>query len=151
MLLKELFKKELPFVKKEHPVIDEYSFETSSGQHITMKLYKVSDFRQAGVDMTDSGIGFDFKNDSENGTEEITGTGDAVEIFSTVINILRKEINKRKPNLIGFGAHEKSRQKLYDRIIKRMSKEFPEYSLIENPPVKFSLGNSKYYLLQKNK
>jgi hypothetical protein len=31
-----------------------------------------------------------------------------------------------------------------------MNKEFPEYSLIENPPTTFALGNSKYYLLKRN-
>lgn len=149
MLLTELFDKPTNYNQTESSNFkDSYKFETKSGQKIEMNVYKPETFRQAGIDLEEGGLGFDFKNMSEGGTEEITGTGDEIEIFSTVLDIIKKSIKKHDPTLIAFGAHEKSRQSLYDKMIKFMQRKF-NYKLLDNAPVMFPLGNSKYYVLRK--
>jgi len=61
----------------------------------------------------------------EGGLEKgITGTGNAFQIFSTVIEIIRAFVQKHNPKTIIFESHDSSRTKLYDRIIKELAKEW---------------------------
>ena len=65
-------------------------------------------------------------------TDEITGTGNAFKIFSTVLKIIKKEI-KDDPNIkiINFGAKskEKSRIKLYNHFVDNLEKYLPGWKL----------------------
>jgi len=51
-------------------------------------------------------------------TTAVTNTGNALQVFATVIAIIKKVISKRKPATIAFSAKEGSRIKLYDRLAK---------------------------------
>lgn len=48
---------------------------------------------------------------------DITGTGNAITVISTVSDILNQFVNKVKPNIIKFEAKEPSRLKLYSRLL----------------------------------
>jgi len=150
MLLLELFDRPLQYKKvNSSSQKDSFEFTTSSGIIINVNVFKIQDFRQAGVDIDGTGIGFDFQNTEFKGDKEgITGTGDEFEIFSTVLTIIKKALVEHDPELVAFGAHEDSRQTLYDRMIKVMQRKY-SYELLDTPPVMFPLGNSKYYVLKK--
>ena len=64
-----------------------------------------------------------------NGSGAVTGDGDAMRIFATVISIIKEVVKKRKPKVMEFSAMKdavaarssakSSREKLYDRMLKR--------------------------------
>lgn len=62
---------------------------------------------------------------SRNQTHNVTGSGDAIKIFSTVIAMAGEFIQAMKPNMLGFTADKSdanmSRTKLYDRLISRFA------------------------------
>jgi hypothetical protein len=80
---------------------------------------------------------------------DITGTGDARRIFSTVIDIVKKYAAENKPKTIAFTADEPSRRRLYDRFMPRVSREMPEYQASSTPSD--SLINGRYRLERKPK
>lgn len=53
-------------------------------------------------------------------TYEITGEGDAIRIFSTVIEIIRDFVKRENPNIVTFNAKEPSRKKLYARLATKI-------------------------------
>ena len=63
----------------------------------------------------------------------ITGTGRSSEVFSTVVDILRDFVNKKKRKIrsITFAAKEGSRQDLYARMAKRL---LPSWEFEQNGP-----------------
>lgn len=134
--------------KSTSEYIDTYNFTTKNNIEIDVQIFKLPDFRKGGINIKAPGIGFSFKNMTKGGTEAITGTGDEVEIFSTVLRIIETNIKKYNPEIIAFGAHEKSRQSLYERIIRFMQRKY-DYELLENVSIDFQLGDSKYYVLRK--
>lgn len=48
-------------------------------------------------------------------------TGEAVKVFATVIDIIKKWINKNKPSAIEFEASGDSRRKLYGHFVKKIA------------------------------
>lgn len=56
-----------------------------------------------------------------NGSQKITGDGDAIKIFSTVGNAINDYVKKKRPNIICFTGHifDSSRIRLYDRLANR--------------------------------
>jgi len=79
-------------------------------------------------------------------TDKITGTGGEIKVFATVIDVVKRVVEKVKPVEIYFEASRKntehSRVKLYDRLAKTLStkagytllppKEFGGYTLVNN-------------------
>jgi hypothetical protein len=59
---------------------------------------------------------------SRGGTMTVTGHGDELRIFSTIVAIVKEFIQKEKPSAIFFSSDrdETSRMKLYDRMVKRL-------------------------------
>jgi hypothetical protein len=55
----------------------------------------------------------------------ITNTGNQNKVFAAVLKCLKIFLNKVKPDRIFFTAKEPSRQKLYDRMSKLLTKMFP--------------------------
>lgn len=154
MLLKELFDNPLEYklinTTNEHGIpTDNYQFVINDKKY-NVQIYKIDDFRQAGVNSSKSGIGIDFQNLSVNmnDNEGITDTGDEIKVFSTVLDIIKIAISKHKPELIAFGAHEKSRQKLYNRMISVMKSKYG-YEIDNDAETQFELGDSQYYVLRK--
>jgi hypothetical protein len=58
----------------------------------------------------------------------ITGEGNAVEVFSKVVGLLRDFLSTNNLRVISFTASEPSRIKLYNRMVKRLASELG-YSL----------------------
>jgi hypothetical protein len=55
-----------------------------------------------------------------NGTQQITGQGDAIQVFSIVGNAIEDFVRKRQPTIVAFsGYNANSRIKLYDRLVSR--------------------------------
>lgn len=52
----------------------------------------------------------------------VTGKGNAIQVFNTVIDIMREFINKKRKSIrrLTFAAKEDSRQGLYARMVKRL-------------------------------
>lgn len=53
-------------------------------------------------------------------TQEITGTGDAAQVFSTVLNGIQQWLNKVKPDAFALSAREPNRQSLYRRMLSML-------------------------------
>lgn len=64
-----------------------------------------------------------------NGTLDLTGTGSAATVLSTVMAITREFIATQNPRWITYSAKndEGSRNKLYPKLMARLMKEFPQY------------------------
>lgn len=71
-----------------------------------------------------------------NGTLDLTGTGNAATVLSTVMAITREFISTQDPRYIGYSAKndEGSRNKLYPKLMAKLMKEFPQY--LAHPPKK---------------
>ena len=61
----------------------------------------------------------------------VTGTGDAVRVFSTVANILQQEVADQDPTgvIIASKADDESRVKLYRTLARRATKLMPGYEV----------------------
>ena len=121
-----------------------YSFETDAGIKYTFDA--VLNDEEDGKNSWD--IAFylkDYKNKINLNTQYyfLSGTGDAMRVMATILVIIKDFIKQIKPQYITFDAKEKSRQKLYDRMIKVLSSKFG-YKLDRSYKV-----NSKYYRLVK--
>jgi hypothetical protein len=65
-----------------------------------------------------------------NNSQEVTGEGDAMRIFATVLTAIQKYIKKYKPAKLSFsaskqveqGQNAESRAKLYDRLVQRYAR-----------------------------
>lgn len=57
-------------------------------------------------------------NDPHERFWDITGSGDEIKVFATVVDIFKAFVAHYKPQVFYFAAKEPSRQKLYDRFAK---------------------------------
>lgn len=71
---------------------------------------------------------------------KITGTGNEITVFSTVVSIMKEFMDLYHPVQLHFTADEPSRKKLYHRLIDKLLKNWiksfdPEYGifLLTNP------------------
>lgn len=76
-------------------------------------------------------------------TIDITGTGDAYAVFSTIHAIIKDFIEMENPSYLIFYAMEPSRQKLYDRIV---AKQTQDWNVSTSPG---SNGTGKRYTLTR--
>jgi hypothetical protein len=60
---------------------------------------------------------------SVDGETDVTGEGDGIAIFSTVLSVIEDFITSQDPKVIEFSIDpfEETREKLYDRMVKRFS------------------------------
>jgi hypothetical protein len=61
------------------------------------------------------------------GRYNITGAGNALEVFRTVTRATTALLNEKQYPIVYFSAAEPSRQKLYDRLVKSVSKDVKGY------------------------
>ena len=87
------------------------------------------------------------------GEETVTGTGDEVTIFSTVLDVMADFVSRVDTKYITFDAEKggkvgNSRVKLYDRLVKKFASSHG-YKLVNKK--EGSLGGSEYntYILEK--
>jgi len=84
-------------------------------------------------------------------TYEVTGTGNELAVFSTVIKILIDElIKKRKPEMVTFTAEKSEydvntgRVKLYKRLVKRYVPDGYEVKIYDS-----AVGNEVMFVIQE--
>jgi hypothetical protein len=116
-----------------------YRFQTDAGQ-----LYRVQVFNRRKDDANKLEIHFDL-TDMKTGRPEsgVTGSGDAVRVFSTVAGILRKEVASQDPTgvIIASKADDESRVKLYRTLARRATKLMPDYEVSGERSVTGADGN----------
>jgi len=116
-----------------------YRFQTDAGQ-----LYRVQVFNRRKDDANKLEIHFDL-TDMKTGKPEsgVTGTGDAVRVFSTVANILQQEVAEQDPTgiIIASKADDESRVKLYRTLARRATKLMPGYEVAGEKSVTGGDGN----------
>ena len=68
-----------------------------------------------------------------NGETKLTGEGDALRIFATVIKIIKTVVDDEEPPFIGFSStkEEQSRVSLYYRLARKFAAE-SDYRLVKN-------------------
>ncbi len=122
-----------------------YRFQTDAGQ-----LYRVQVFNRRGPNMSTGGINnkleihFDLTDMSTGKPNAgVTGTGDAVRVFSTVANILQKEVADQDPTgvIIASKADDESRVKLYRTLARRATKLMPGFEVAGEHSVTGADGN----------
>lgn len=77
----------------------------------------------------------------------ISGTGNEIKVFATVIDIFKKFISLYNPRQFKFSSqlNEPSRTKLYDRFFQLIPKYFPKYK----GTTERDYGEKIYYLVLK--
>jgi len=108
-----------------------YRFQTDNGQ-----LYRVQVLNRETPDIKNFGINknleihFDL-TDMQSGKPNTgrTNTGDSIRVFSTVANILQKEVAEQKPTgiVIASKADDEGRVRLYKTLARRATKLMPDY------------------------
>jgi hypothetical protein len=116
-----------------------YRFQTDAGL-----MYRVQVFNRRKDDANKLEIHFDL-TDMKTGKPEtgVTGTGDAVRVFSTVANILKQEVSEQDPTgvIIASKADDESRVKLYRTLARRATKLMPGYEVTRERQVTGGDGN----------
>jgi predicted kinase len=116
-----------------------YRFQTDAGL-----MYRVQVFNRRKDDANKLEIHFDL-TDMNTGKPEtgVTGTGDAVRVFSTVANILKQEVSEQDPTgvVIASKADDESRVKLYRTLARRATKLMPGYEITRERQVTGGDGN----------
>jgi hypothetical protein len=124
--INELFNQPLKYNKVVPRASDEgkkltWRFDTPKGNR-----YQVEAYFSKNEDKWEFGF-YDFEDDSA----EITGKGDAAQVFATVIKIGEEFLADVKPRMVEFFADklEPSRVKLYHRMVKTIADRTPEYEI----------------------
>ena len=166
-LISELFDKPLKYKYTGNEDEAEYEFKTSSGNwyvvNFVPRKYSAHDkadftpqmkkeFMQSGLDWNSAKdrekwieqskyaiktIEIMFADDDD--STEITNAGSPIEVFSTVIAIIKDYIDAKEPEsmVIESLAKEKSRVKLYRRLIKEFTRKYSEYKATEKDGGKY--------------
>jgi hypothetical protein len=98
----------------------------NASQEAARAEFNVNDKRYAVVFINDSGMWeVDFFKIGDADGHGITGTGNASQVFATVMRVVQDFKNKYKSPPLTFAANnmEPSRIKLYDKMIKRYAPE----------------------------
>jgi len=116
MLLIEVLKSPVPWKVREHrPDYFDATFIINNIKYIT----RMSAFLDAGPQEWD----IEFYPDLDRPTRErynILNLGNELQVFSTVLDIIQKFIKEYHPPIVSFSAHQPSRMKLYNRLIKTL-------------------------------
>jgi len=116
-----------------------YRFQTDAGQ-----LYRVQVFNRRKDDANKLEIHFDLTNmKTGQPNSGVTGTGDAVRVFSTVANILQQEVADQDPTgiIIASKADDESRVKLYRTLARRAAKTMSGFEISGERTVTGGDGN----------
>jgi hypothetical protein len=116
-----------------------YRFQTDAGL-----MYRVQVFNRRSETENKLEIHFDLTDMSTGKPNAgLTGTGDAVRVFSTVANILQKEVADQDPTgvIIASKADDESRVKLYRTLARRAAKMMPGFEISGEKSVTGADGN----------
>ena len=110
-----------------------YAFKTSTGARYTVAAVKRQDSPYPDMQFQDEG-----------GSYAVTGSGNALEVFSKVVPAMVAYIKKQDLDGATFSAAEPSRQRLYDRLVKTVAKTMPDYFAVS-----IDKGTTRYYGIGK--
>lgn len=79
---------------------------------------------------------------------DITDTGEAFTVFSTVAEFLEELIERKNPGVIYFSGEEPSRVRLYDTFAKKIVQRFPAYTNADPPDM--HVGKGEYVFTRKD-
>lgn len=100
-----------------------FNFNTSAGTRYEIAAEAYEDEGQ-GAEIT-------FRNKDAAGNQfKITGTGGAHEVFSAVVPAVVAYAQRNDSDFLTFTAHEPSRQRLYDRLVRTVSHTLPDYAAV---------------------
>lgn len=87
-------------------------------------------------------VSFEQKSDGKTsvGRQGIEGTGVAAEVFSIVVNVILRYINKATPSMVYFQAVEVNRQRLYAKIATRLA-QATQWKVKKDGPAHFAIYN----------
>lgn len=126
-----------------------YRFQTDDGN-----LYRVQVFNRRSENENKLEIHFDL-TDMKTGKPitSQTGTGDSIRVFSTVANILQKEVQQQEPTgvIIASKADDDSRVKLYRTLARRATRLMPNYETAGEKMVTGADGNQYITIELKRK
>lgn len=123
-----------------------YRFETSDGRAYDVQVYKPhNNIVPAGA----HALTMQFMD--SNGEFSVTGAGQAHEVFSKVSAAAVALIQNENLDALTFTAAEKSRQRLYDRLVKTIARVMPEYAAVAVPGSYRSYVVIKRTMLEKAK
>ena len=116
-----------------------YRFQTDAGL-----MYRVQVFNRRSETENKLEIHFDLTDMSTGKPNAgLTGTGDAVRVFSTVANILQQEVADQDPTgvIIASKADDESRVKLYRTLARRATKLMPGFEVSGEKQVTGATGD----------
>jgi len=123
-----------------HFIVDDIEYEVEmvliQSSHATYELKellnKVLKDPKDFYDILDEGGELIFSSITAMGNRwDITGSGNAVQVFSTIVDIFKNEIQQNF-QLITFSAKEKSRVKLYDLFASKLQQIAPNFIYVGN-------------------
>ena len=120
-----------------------YFFEIGETKYMVLFTYK----HHTNHPLTE----FEFGSNTPSGdpyTVSLTGGGNAIKVFSTVITIMKEYIAKNQPEVIEFSAKEPSRVKLYNRLLGGFKQDYE--GLGYNLTQKNSDYGADYFLVNKS-
>lgn len=124
---------------RDHGGDRQFSFETSNGNR-----YDITAYDQSG---SEAKLGFPVKTiqfSDASGSFSVTGAGQAHEVFSHVTAAVVALVKKENVEGLHFTAAEKSRQRLYDRLVKTIAAVAPEYAAVA-----ITGGHARSYIVAK--
>jgi hypothetical protein len=131
-LINELFDTDVPIkIEKESKDVCSYYFDIEDIPYNFLALKNAVGEKWS--------VAF-FQATDKIGTSDITGVGNAPQVFSAVKKCFEKFTKKSKPQMFMFSAKEPSRKKLYDRMAKLVPKFIP-YKFKGS---RFSMGETVY-------
>lgn len=121
---------------------------SSDNKYELMQSKKIGDneiiFRADKQETSDAWEVMFYAEDKDRTTFDLTGAGHAAETMAFIIQSVRDLIEKRDPQTVYFSvgkdAAEKSRTKLYLRIIQRLMKDIHGYELSKKEGGKYDSG-----------
>lgn len=117
-----------------------YGFKTSAGSvyQISVSAYRANPFSES-INIPQLVFA-----DQDNSVA-ITGAGNAREVFNNVTSATVALMKQKSPEGLYFSAAEPSRQKLYDRLVKTLAHELPDYEAVAAT----SPEGKRYYAVAK--
>jgi hypothetical protein len=101
-----------------------FGFETAAGSEY--KIWTVPESPRAKLALGESVMELGFHDAA--GSHGITGAGNAREVFRNVTDATTEYLVHTGQESLFFSAAEPSRQKLYDRLVKSVAADLPDYS-----------------------
>jgi hypothetical protein len=132
-----------------HMMFEEFGRDAFFRSHSKVIWHVVDNMTAPPFNDTDFYVGYPTFNfgfsQNESGKDDITGSGNAAEVFGNVINTLKKWMASATWKYLIFVAKEPSRIKLYNALVEKFKKSTPGLSVNYNASKGvYVIENTKY-------